>query len=272
MAEELQKLPDIPKITIVNGKVTEVGAPVPSQVNDGVTKGNPTIASGARGVTDNTMVNFSNNNLSHVCNFVDDMRKNIELKKFIKAQAKTIREAIRKILKLLGLTDPTGQTSWLATTLKKIAREIKNINDNILKPILDFQQYVIAYIAKLREIVTWILSLPAKFLALLQDCLARLIKSIGAVFSDIGSGLSEGFSEGPSDYEEIIKEGKNLVSQASNTLRLTIAATAGAANIVGAATIGLLVPTSPAELAAADKIITAYEAPADKPIQKTSHP
>jgi hypothetical protein len=83
---------------------------------------------------------------------------------------------------------------------------------------------------------------------------------------------SDGFSEGNGDYDEIIKEAKAAASAASDTVKLTIAATAGAVNIAGAATVGLLVPTSQAELDAANATIAAYEAPAKPPSQNKSAP
>ena len=272
MAENTQSIPSSVTVTFVNGVAVEDPAPKPLQVNDAPTSGNPDIPAGARSITANTAVGFANDNLAHVCDFVTDIQKNIEFKRYAKAVAKQIRDAIREVLRLLGISDKTGEASWLANTLKTIAREIKRINKEILQPILDFEKYVVAYIAKLRAIITWILSLPTKFLALLQDCLARLVKLIGSVFSDIGAGLSEGFSEGPSNYDEIIKEAKDLANAASNTVSLTVAATAGAVNIAGAATIGLLIPTNQAELDAANTIISAYEAPATPPSQEKSGP
>lgn len=272
MADEIQNLPDIPETNLINGKIIEVNAPKPVYVNDGPTPGNPTISSGARSIVANTAVNASNQNLTHVCDFVSEMQKNIQLKEFIKSQAQNIRKAIRAVLKALGLTDATGEVSWLANTLKTIAREVNYINKQILQPIINFQRYVVAYIAKLREIITWILSLPAKFLAILQDCLARLIKLIGSVFSDIGAGLSEGFSEGPSDYDSILREARALSNAAKETVQLSTVAAAGAVNIAGAATVGLLVPTSQAELDAANKVISQYEAPEKPPAQNKSSP
>jgi hypothetical protein len=272
MANEIQKPPSIVSVTFVGGTAVESPAPSPTHVNDAQTKGNPQVPAGARSIVANTNVGFANDNLAHVCDFVTDIQKNIEFKKYAKATAKYIRDAIRAVLRALGFADPTGEASWLATTLKAIAREINRINKEILQPILDFQKYVVAYIAKLRAIIAWILSLPAKFLALLQDCLARLIKLIGSVFSDIGAGLSEGFSEGPSDYDDIIKEAKALAESAAKTVTATAAVVAGTVNIAGAATVGLLIPTNQTELDAANAIIASYEAPAKPPSQNKSAP
>ena len=273
MAEEnIQSPPSSVSVTFVGGVAVESPKPQVTQTNDGPTPGNPDVPAGARSIVANTSVGFANDNLAHVCDFVTDIQKNIEFKRYAKAVAKQIRDAIRAVLRALGFADPTGETSWLATTLKAIAREVNRINKEILQPILDFQKYVVAYIAKLRAIIAWILSLPAKFLALLQDCLARLIKLIRSVFSDIGAGLSEGFSEGPSDYDDIIKEAKALAESASNTVKATVAIAAGTVNIAVAGTAGLLIPTSQAELDAANATIAAYEAPAKPTIQNKSTP
>ena len=270
MAEEIQSLPDVVQTTQSNGKITETNAPKPKYTNDGPTRKNPTVPAGARSVVANTAVGYANDHLAHVCDFVSEMQKNIKLKKYLKSAAKQIRKAIRAVLRALGFSDATGETSWLAGTLKAIATEVNYINKQILQPIIEFEQYVVAYVAKLRAVVAWILSLPAKFLALLQDCLARLLKLIGSVFTDIGSGLSEGFSEGPSDYNQIIKEAKELTNAASQTVRLSATAAAGAVNVVGASTAGLLIPASQAELEAANTIIQSYESGSTRPTQNKS--
>jgi hypothetical protein len=222
-------------------------------------------------VVANTAISQANSNLSHVCDFVGDIQKNINFKKYAKAIAAQIRKAIRAVLRALGLGDSTGQTSWLLNTLKSIKREVDYINKQILQPILDFQKYVLAYVAKLREILQWILNLPAKFLALLQDCLAKIIKAIGNVFKDIGAGLSDGL-ESSSDSDGILKEARALATSAENTVRLTAAVGAGTIAIVGSATAGLLVPTSQAELDAANATIAAYETPAQPKIIQDSAP
>ena len=234
--------------------------------------GQPTLAPLARGQVANTAISQANDNLSHVCDFVSDMQKNINLKKYTKAIAQQIRKAIRAVLRALGFGDVTGEGSLILNTLKAIARELKYINKEILQPILDFQKYVIAYVARLRAMVQWILSLPAKFAALLKDCLARLLKLIGAVFTDIGAGLKDGFSENSGDFDKVIKEAKDLVGAAQNTIKLTAATVVGTAQIATAATAGLLVPVSQAELEAANKVISTYEAPATPPAQNKSAP
>lgn len=261
MADEIQNLPDIPVTKIDNGKVTEVNAPKPLYKNDGPTPKNPTIPSGARSITKNTSVGAANDNLAHVCDFVSEMQKNINLKEYTKAIGRQIRNAIRAVLKALGFSDATGQGSVILGALKEIKAEVDYINKQILQPILDFQKYVVAYITKLRAILQWIQSLPAKFLAMLQDCLQRILKLINSVFTDVGAGLSEGISEGPKDQElaKIIKDSKELAKTVSTTVNSSVKIVAGAVSIAGNASAGLGIPTTEAELKAANAIIANYE-------------
>ncbi len=240
-------------------------------INSVQTVGNVScIPAAARSIVAGTTTGVANDNLAHVCDFISEMQKNINLKKYTKALAKQIREAIRYIMKTFGLTDSTGEASWLANTLQALAREIKRIQKEILQPILDFEKYVLAYVTKLRSIIAWILSLPTKFLAMLQDCLAKLIKLIANIFTDIGAGLSEGFTEGSSNYAEIIKEAKNVASAAQSTVNSTIAVVGGAVAIGAAATIGLVIPASQSDLDAANQTIANYESSSSFSVNKSA--
>lgn len=263
MADEIQNLPNIPVTKIDNGKVTEVNAPKPLYKNDGPTPKNPTIPSGARSITKNTSVGAANDNLAHVCDFVSEIQKNINFKKYAKALAKEIRKAIRAVLKALGFSDATGQASVIIGALKEIKAELDYINKEVLQPILDFQKYVVAYITKLRAILQWIQSLPAKFLAMLQDCLNRIIKQIGSVFKDIGAGLSDRSDEisepNNKQLDELIKDSKALANTVKTTVDTSVKIVAGGITIAGNASAGLLIPTSQAELKAADAVIANYE-------------
>ena len=223
--------------------------------NDGQIPGQPSINAASRGIVDKTSVGKTNSQLSHVCDFVSEMQKNIELKKFLKAVANQIREAIRAIMKLLGL-EPTGTYSLIIDELKSIARELRRIQKEIIQPIIDFEKYVLAYITKLRAIIQWILGLPARFLALLKECLTRLLQLIGSVFSDFFAELSGGGAS--SELTELVSAAKEVATEAYNTVNLAGVAVAGAAAIPVAATAGLLIPVSAADLAAANTTIANY--------------
>lgn len=219
--------------------------------------GKPNTPRLSQGVVTGTGVEDSNKKIEHVCDFISEMQKNINLKKYTKAIANQIREAIRAVMRALGVSDATGQYSWLIDKLKTFAREAKRIQKEIIQPIIDFERYVLAYIAKLREMIAYILSLPARLLAILQDCLQRLLKLIANIFSDIGQGFSDGLSS--SSFQEVIDAAKEAAGAAADTVKAASTAAAGVAIIATSATAGLLIPANAAELEQANATISAYE-------------
>lgn len=232
-------------------------APIPPAYSLEGELGKPNTPRLSQGVVTGTGVEDSNKKIEHVCDFVSEMQKNINLKKYIKAVANKIREAIRAIMRALGISDATGQYSWLIDKLKSFAREAKRIQKEIIQPIIDFERYVLAYITKLREMIAYILSLPARLLAVLQDCLQRLLKLIANIFSDIGQGLSDELSS--SSFQEVIDAAKEAAGAAADTVRLASTAAAGVAIIATSATAGLLIPANAAELEQANATIAAFE-------------
>lgn len=238
--------------------------------NDGRVVGTPTIPMSARSVVTGTSRGNNNKKLTHVCSFIDEMSKNIYLKKFIKATAQKIRESIRYILKSLGFSDKSGAFSWITAKLKEAARWLKTVQ-KFLKDVINFEKYVLAYITKIRAIIQWILSLPARFLALLAQCLAKFLKLVKSVLTDFWKELTAGSDSGLSDA---IKAAKNLANETVTTIKLAGQAAAGAVAIAGAATAGLLVPVSAAEVKAANETIANYSStlPTTDSVSKSLEP
>jgi hypothetical protein len=232
-------------------------APIPPAYSKEGELGKPNTPRLSQGVITGTGVEDSNKKVEHVCDFISEMQKNINLKKYTKAIANKIREAIRAIMRLLGFSDATGQYSWLIDKLKSFAREAKRIQKEIIQPIIDFEKYVLAYITKLRAMIAYILSLPARLLALLQDCLQKFLKLIANIFSDIGAGFSEGLSD--SSFQEVIDAAKEAAGAAVDTVKAASTAAAGVAIIATSATAGLLIPANAAELEQANATIAAFE-------------
>ena len=185
---------------IVNEKVNKNNKPglasfpgksaVPTNPNDVPKVGDPTTPVFSRGGENiiGTTIARRNNQLVHSCDFANDLIKNIQLKKFLKSIARWVREGIIKIMQVLGFTDASGAISSIINALKKLAKELKYIKTEYIDPIIEFQKYVLAVIVKIRAIIQWILSLPAKLLTLLRDCVLRLIKSLVKMFTDEFSG------------------------------------------------------------------------------------
>lgn len=235
-------------------------APKPPAGVVGDVAGEPTVPRQARGVIDSTIIDKQNNDLAHVCDFISEMQKNMKLRQYMRTVAQAIRDAIRWVLKGLGFGDATGKSTWLINMLKAIKRELDWFKKKILKPIQDFEKYVLAYIVKMRAIIQWIMSLPARFMAILQDCLSRILKLIGAIFTDTIGGFSEGMelnSEG--DFSELISAARDVATSAQDVLSTSLDIATTAAAIPVAATAGLFQPTTQGELDAANAYIQDYE-------------
>jgi hypothetical protein len=205
----------------------------------------------------------TNKKRDHVCDFELEMLKNINLSKYTTALANVIREAVRKLLAALGLTDTSGESTYWINLLKNIARELRDFNKYVVQPIIDFEKYVLAYIVKLREIVAWLLSLPAQLAKLLADCLARIRKLIASVFTDIiasASAVGSGDTgTNVSNFGELVAAAKDAAAATGEVLNKVGEAAQLGATIPIAATAGLLVAATPEEIAAANATILNYE-------------
>jgi hypothetical protein len=232
---------------------------------------------------------YTNSKRSHVCDFILEMKKDINLSKYTQALANTIREAVRKLLALLGGTDTSGVTTFLINTLKNIARELRDFNKYILKPITDFAKEVIAYIATLRSIVAWILSLPAKLAQLLSDCLVRLRKLIASVFTSlvaVGSGadpnaIDAGLTGSDSaGFADVIAEARDATKAVTETLTAVQETTTAVAG-VGITAIALFSPPTAEEANSASsqaldamlaQNLSAAAAAVTEPFTRTANP
>lgn len=255
------------KVSPLINTTAPTGSPQPPAGIAGDVPGEPTTARIARGVMAETIVNKQNNDLAHVCDFISEMQKNMKLRQYMRTTAQAIRNAIRDILLAMGVGDATGKGTWAINMLKAIARELRWFNKTILKPIQDFEKYVLAYTTKMRAIIQWIMELPTKFLTLLQDCLSKFMKLVVAIFTDTIGGVSEGMAlNADGDFSELIKNAKDVANAAGETLTsLTSIATTGLA-IPVAATAGILQPVSQSELESAKSYITSYESSSDNKV------
>jgi len=230
-----------------------------------------------------TTTHRRNQNLIHSCDFANDLKKSIYLKKFLKSIARWVREGIRKIMQVLGFTDSSGSFSSIINALKKLAKELKYIKTEYIDPIIEFEKYVLAVLVKIRAIIQWILSLPAKILALLAACLLKLLKSLVQMFVDAwkesGAELGQSSDAGKS-WEELSGAIKDAAKAAGELLTATSTAAGLAVGIGVSATVGLVAPVSESEIQAANKTITNYsgsipaglEVPSDPDFLKKSTP
>lgn len=136
------------------------------------------------GIVEGTIVDNLNSQISHVCDFTLDIQKNIGLKKYIKAIARFIRDGIRAAKLALGFADGSGIIFTIIEKLKSVAAQIRYIRKEYIQPVLDFQKFVLDVVVKIKKLIQWILSLPAKIFAIVKNCLSKLYKTIASIFSD----------------------------------------------------------------------------------------
>lgn len=226
--------------------VTREGAankPVSSQVDRVV--GQPTTVPIARGVMTGTLVDRTNNDLAHVCDISPEVKKAVI---WIRAQfgyvVEAIRKAIRALLKAIGL-DPSGESSKLVQTLKSLARELKKYK----KYVDDFNKSALELVrlaAQLRAMIDYILSLPEKYLKLLQDCLVQIYTALAKGFADLLASPDNLL--GADVNMDELKSAFNEVSSATQEL---YTATLTTVTIPFQAVNALLTPSSPEDMAKA---------------------
>lgn len=216
---------------------------------DATAKGSPTTSPLAFGNLVDTSIDSTNNALSHACDFILDMQKSVGLKKFLRAAASKIREGIRGILRLLGVSDLSGQYTWIIGKLNSIKEDLDYVMKEWIQPIIDFEKEVIVVIGKINEVIQFILSLPAKILAMLGDCLNKLYDTIKNLFLDALAGAAKDvpFGAGSDELSAAFKGVNESVSKLTDGLKSTV----GLATSAAGSSVSLVSPSSAAAIESA---------------------
>ena len=209
---------------------------------DTTVKGLPTTSPLAFGDLIDTSIDSTNNALAHACDFILDMKKSMGLKKFLRSVASKIREGIRAILRALGVSDLSGQYTWLVGKLNALKEDLDYVMKEWIQPIIDFEKEVLVVIGKINEVIKFILSLPAKILAMLNDCLNKLYDTIKNIMLD---ALAEAAKDvplgaGSDQLDAAFKGVKESVSALSDGLQATV----GLALTAAGSSVSLISPTS----------------------------
>jgi hypothetical protein len=197
---------------LIPGKKAEPDAPVmPAPIADAAKKNPTTNSYISRGIVANTGIALTNSSLNHVCDFRYQFDFNIGISgltnpitaiqnlikegknnaaDFIRMLIGKLNDGIKAALKALVASmniDPTGQLSTLYATLKF---KLDDINDYIEK----IAGYVVMastiyYLIKdIEQVITYLKSLPARLLALVQECITKFLagaKAFGAAVAAI---------------------------------------------------------------------------------------
>ena len=216
------------------------------------TPGKPSTPPTAREEVANTAIDVANNNLAHVC----DVRQYIKLDnssmsiKF-NGTLKKIRDAIRSALAALGI-DPSGVVSYIVSFLKSVAREVGAVAKLIRNNLLDLLR-ITDVIGKIKAMIQYILSLPAKLLAMLQDCLSALLGAISSMTSNLLS-LNVGNVNATSELNEIVTAINDTISaskDAAEAAKDILNIPNDVATAIASATTNVITPSSTDDINAA---------------------
>lgn len=207
-------------------------APKPKENVDTRVAGKPaTYPNLSRGIIERTGIANTNKNLSHACDVKAFVNAKIGKDTFLAKAIENIRTAIRALVKALGF-DPTGLVSQAVSILKAIQVELKRIRD-FIKVIQSIVQRIFNVINLLRAILAFILSLPARLVKFVLNCIKQVYNDIKKMIMDsIGGGDLPSLSE---LKDEIQKTGQAInatFTAATNVLNANASLTPAGQDIV----------------------------------------
>ena len=194
----------------------------------------PTSARLARGVLDNTLVNRTNNQLSHVCDISADVRLALfQIKQAFGPILDLIRQAVRAIISALGL-EPSGEIRKAIKFLQEIAAEIRKVVDyynNNIKPYIDL---VVKVIRLIRAMIDYILSLPERLRRFLLECLTEFRNAVVSEFRNFISGLGDNVDFDRTDFNELITATNDVIRASQDAYRAAVDVSTAPARFVQA--------------------------------------
>jgi hypothetical protein len=198
--------------------------PISSNVDENNTKGstNISIYATGNGATANTGIKVANQNLSHACDSSTYVGMAIYQAGAIGGQiVQAVRNAIKAVLAYFGVNP---SSNGLVSQLKKIAHYIQDAT-KFIKDITDAINGFIAYVNAIKQLLAYILSLPAVLLTYFKDCIATLKKQLVAGFQSALDNTPDPNQADIDSLKNTIKDVQNSIGQFTAAVG-TLAATA----------------------------------------------
>lgn len=179
----------------------------------------PSIPRIARGDISGTPIEVANRNKAHVCDITYTMRLNaLKNNAIIQSAIAAVRN---KLLSLVTGTSAFFQSlevlfRQINAILREISYYIKVINDVLLE---------IAEITKLlRQLVVWILSLPARLIGFLQECLTKFLSAIGSFVGDIFSQTTAGIPgfNSINEFKQTVELSSQVIQNSKTTFSTAV--------------------------------------------------
>jgi enamine deaminase RidA (YjgF/YER057c/UK114 family) len=231
---DINPLPETAPVVIKTTGVTETNPPKAPYTGDTPQPGNPTQPQLTSGNIANTSIAASNNNRSHACDTTLFVQRNVSLAAIFEPTIRAIREVIKGILDALGISPGSN---GLIEQIKKIKRYVDDITKFLAK-VQKALDALVVVVKKINDLINYILSLPARLLALFVNCLQELYAELKAQFTDIVKASAE-----KDDGESVVGAAKDLLNS-TKTLVATAAATATQVTSLPATTISAVMNPS----------------------------
>lgn len=180
----------------------------------------PTTPRISRGDISDTPTQVANNNKEHVCDISQEIKLQIALTKLKTSSfVQTIRAEIEAFVKS---TSNSAFAQELQQAVRMITAKLKEVQ-KIAKFIDDVVAAIAQAVQEIREIITWILSLPARILAFLQECLSKFLSSVEDALSGSFGGITgtDGTTTLISDTKELVSTATQTVSSIASTVQNT---------------------------------------------------
>jgi hypothetical protein len=194
---------------------------------------NISIYATGNGATANTGIKVANQNLSHACDSSTYVGMAIYQAGAIGGQiVQAVRDAIKAVLAYFGV-NPSA--NGLKSQLEKIAEYIQDAA-KFIKDITDALNGFIAYVNAIKQLLAYILSLPAVLLTYFKDCIETLKKQLV-------SGFQSALDNTPDPNQAAIDELKNTIKDVQNSIGQFTAAVGTLAATATLAVGSLLTPS-----------------------------
>jgi hypothetical protein len=180
-------------------------------------QGQPSISPTARGVYENTALQKAYNSISHNCDITAEAALAIaKLRAEVMGAVKKLRELIEAFF---AATVGSPVFEQIKQAITNAINKIKQIQKE-LKPIVDLIKAIEKYIQLAAAIVKYILSLPARLIQLLKDCLAKFTSVIDLAKKELLGATSTAASlvKSASTTIDVINTAKDALTKSTTTI------------------------------------------------------
>ena len=235
-SEALQKEPAPPAGIIANANTKDL----PSTGSPQMSRGNLT----------GTLIAQTNAAVIHSCDIATQLKRSVLWEKLKHSRlVQAIRDLIERIKKALGFSpDAISQryieiAQWFAGKLKTLSKMLKEFND--------LAAISIEYVKILRAIIDWIMSLPARLKAALQECLQQFLKGITSAVSDVLSLPGAENTPENASLTDALRDVKTSFDSLSVQTNITL-------QLPSQVLTAITTPASSKDIAALDSVVTDF--------------